>query len=334
MSHTRRRALGAAVLLAAAVAWAPRPGAQGTPTSVTIAVSSTSFVLGGVRIAEHAGLFDKHGLSPRIIVMDSGNAALSALLSRSAQFAVSGPSEALAARARGQDIVIVANLYRGLSASLILSKAAAARLAVSDRAPVGERLRALNGMTIAVPSATSAFVGPLRNAIAAAGAQVRFTYVAQATMGAALETRAIDAMMASGPFSGAPILKGTGVLWIDGPRGELPADVSPASSSCLQTTSAYAAANRETVRRLRAVLDDVAHLVRGNPEEARRALAKGFAQVGAASIDLALEQESANWTFPVLSEADIAQEIKLLRAAGAPLPGLDRIAPASVLLPR
>ena len=48
-------------------------------TQITLAVSSNTLAYGGLRIAEGAGLFSRNGLEPRIIVMESGNAAISAV---------------------------------------------------------------------------------------------------------------------------------------------------------------------------------------------------------------------------------------------------------------
>lgn len=299
--------------------------------TVNVAVSSNSLATAGLRIAENAGLFAKHGLQVKITTMDSGNAAMAAVLSGSVQFAVAGPPEALAARARGQDIVIAANLYRGLAGSVVMSKSKAAKLGVRTDAPVNDRLRALDGLTVAVPSATSSLLGPLKSAAAATGARVKYTYLAQPAMVAALETNAIDAMMASSPFSGTPILKGTGVLWINGPGGDLPADVSPASSATLLTTASTAAANADVIRKFRAVLDDLAQLIKQKPDEAKRALVKAYPQLDVAALDLAFAQQADNWMQPVFTEADVKQEIKLLRSA-TPIPGLENVVPQSVIL--
>ena len=89
--------------------------------------------------------------------MESGNAAISAVVAGSAVFSGAGASEVLAARVRGVDIVIVANIYRGLSGSVVLAKSVAAKLGVSPTAPVEQRLHALDGLAIASPSATSAY---------------------------------------------------------------------------------------------------------------------------------------------------------------------------------
>src|SRR5450432_3624574 len=166
--------------------------AADAPTPITIALSSNAMPYGGLFIAEKAGLFVKHGLAPKLTVMDSGNAAMTALIAGSAQFSASGPGEVLAARSRGQNVVIVANFYRGLSASVILSKAVADKLGVAANAPVKERLRALDGLTIAAPSATSAYLHPVKAAAEEAGAKVKFVYMAQPAMVAAIQSGAIQ----------------------------------------------------------------------------------------------------------------------------------------------
>ena len=81
--------IGRRSLLAMAVAGLGSAAAQ-EPVQATVAVSSTSFALGGVRIGQQMGLFDKRGVKLRIVVMDSGSATMSALMSGSAQFSVSG----------------------------------------------------------------------------------------------------------------------------------------------------------------------------------------------------------------------------------------------------
>lgn len=301
------------------------------PETVTLAVSSTSFVLAGVKIGEQAGLFARNGINLRIVVMESGNAAMAALIGGSVPFAVTGPPDSLMARARGQDIVIVTNLYAGFAGSLVLATAAARRLAVPQTASIMDRLRALDGLLVAVPSATSALLAPLRKAAEDAGAKVRFTYMAQGTMPAALETNAIQGMVASYPFAGAPVLRGTGVLWIDGPGGELPADVAPASSSSIQTTGAYLKANRNTVRKVQQAIIAIADFVEKDQEHARQALAAGYPDLSAQEIELAFKGQWRNWTKPFLNESDIRQELKLL-ISSTKAPGLQQLDPASTIV--
>src|SRR3954470_5542721 len=122
---------------------------------VTIGLASGSLTSSTGRIAKELGLFAKRGLEPKFVVMDSGSAATGAVISRSIDVAVSGPGELLAARARGQDVVAVAQAYSGLGASLVLQKSVAARLGVTPDAPVGARLKALDGLIIGAQGPTS-----------------------------------------------------------------------------------------------------------------------------------------------------------------------------------
>jgi ABC-type nitrate/sulfonate/bicarbonate transport system substrate-binding protein len=297
---------------------------------VKVAVSSTSFVLGGAKIGQQAGLFAKNGLQLSIIVMDSGNAAMSALIGGSVPFAVAGPPEVLAARLRGQDTAIVANLYAGFAGSLVLATEVAKRTKVAPTAPVDQRLHALDGLTIAVPSATSVLLAPVKEGAARTGANARFIYMAQPAMPAALESGAIQGFVASFPFAGMPVLRGTGVIWIDGPGGELPSDLMPSSSSVLQATSTYIKANEATVHKLQQSIEDIAGFVQKDQAAAKRALAASYPQLSAQEIDLAFDRQWKNWTKPFLTAVDMRQELKLLKAS-MPAPGLDKLDPTAAL---
>jgi ABC-type nitrate/sulfonate/bicarbonate transport system substrate-binding protein len=324
MKLSRRTTLGLAATLL------PWPAMANT--DVTLAVSSSSLAYGGLRIAERAGLFQKNGLQPRIIVSESGNAAITAMISGSADLSGAGPSEVLAARVRGQQVLLFANLYRGLAGSLVLSKATAAKLGDAATGTIEQRVKALDGLTIAEPSATSAYMHPIRSAAEAQNAKIHFVYMTQPAMVAGLQAGVIDGMVAGAPFSLLPITKGFGVMWIDGPKADLPASLLPTSSACLQTTEAYAKAHPDMIKRLTAVFTDLQVLVRDHPDDAKAALAKAYGQLDQPTIDQVFAAEAANWTQPVFTVADIRQEIAIQVSSGA-LQGVDKIDPTSILLP-
>ena len=302
------------------------------PIPVTVALSSNSLAYGGLRIAEQLGIFAKNGLAVRTVVLDSGNAATAALISRSADFAGSGPGEVLTARARRQPIVIVANIYRGFAAPIVLSKAAAEKLADRQGAPVPDRYRALNGLVIAVPSATSALLAPVRASLEAAGGSAKFVYMAQPAMIPSLETGAVQGIVASSPFWSAPVLKGSGVLWLDAPHGEIMPGNEPASSAVLQTREDYAQARPDVIAKVRASFAELARAIAANPSGALAALRKAYPNVDPDALKLVFDHDASNWTRPVLSPEDVEQEKKLLKRS-VDVPGLDEIAPAAVLLP-
>jgi ABC-type nitrate/sulfonate/bicarbonate transport system substrate-binding protein len=304
--------------------------AQSAP-QVTMALSSTSFGLAAVLMASKAGLFAKQGIEPRLIVSDSGSAAMTALVAGSVQFSAAGPGEALAARARQQPVVILCNVYRGLAASVALARTVADKLSVKPDAPIDARLRALDGLIVGVPSATSAYLAPIKNPAEAVGAKPRFVYMSQPAMVAALNSGSIQAMIAGSPFWGETVLKGTAVLWISGAKGDLPARVLPASSACIETTEAYAKANPDVIGRVQAAIKALGELIRNDPASGKRALALAYPQLSQEAIDLAFSGEAASWTQPILSEADLRHEIDLLRDTGRPIPGLDSVSPAQIL---
>jgi ABC-type nitrate/sulfonate/bicarbonate transport system substrate-binding protein len=338
MILTRRRALGRALGTTAAIAAtglapgrARAQGGQGGPVPVAIAISSDSLAYGGLKIAQRAGLFEQNGIAAKVTTMESGNAALTAVLSGSVQFSSSGPGEVLAARVRGQKVVIVANIYRGLSGSLVLAKGVAGRLGPSAAASVEAKLKALAGLVVATPSATSAYTHPYKSAAEAVGVQPRFAYMAQPAMLAALQAGAVQGIICGAPFSITAVANGSGVMWISGPKAELPERYLPSSSACLQTSETYAAAHPEVVAKLQATFAALASTIKDQPAEARRVLARAYPQLDAPTIAAIFRDDSPNWTHPIMTADDIRKEIAIQQSSGS-LKGVEAIQPSSVLM--
>ena len=122
---------------------------------VSIATASNGFSTFPPVIAKELGLFEKHGLNAKIVVMDSGTSATTALLSRSTDAAAIGTANLVAALAAGQKPVVISNLSVGSTPTLILSKQVVEKLKISQTSPPIERLKALDGLLIASGSATS-----------------------------------------------------------------------------------------------------------------------------------------------------------------------------------
>lgn len=324
---TRRVLLSGAALLAT-----PTVAPAAPLEAVTLAISSNSLAYGGLRIAESAGLYAQNGIALRVVTMESGNAAISAVLGNSAHFAASGPGEILAARLRGRTLVIIANIYRGLPGSLILATSVAARTGIPPNAPIAQRLRALDGLTIAQPSPTSAYLHPYRAAAESVGAKIKFVYMTQPAMVAALQAGAINGFVAGAPFSMAPQTNGSGILWISGPADELPEPVRPASSACLQTTVDYANTHPAIIAAMRNTATDLATLIQTRPAEAKTLLARAYPMLDPAAIDAAFTENAANWSRPTLTIVDIQREIAIQISSGA-MQGVATIDPASVLQP-
>ena len=300
---------------------------------LSIGLSSSSLGTAGVRVAKELGIFAKYGLNPRFVILDSASATMTALISKSLDIAIAGPSELVAAQGHGQKVVAIGTTYGGFGPSLVLSKEAAAKTGVSPDAPVAARLKALNGLKIGSPSATSVATVAVAGSAKAAGATVRFTYMAQPALTAALESGAIEGYIASAPYWAYPIIRGKGVLWINGPKGEFLPDITPGVTGQLQVMRDFAVANPDLIKSLKAVQADLGKAIDEHPAEVKAAVGKLYPDLDAASLDLLFGTESLGWKAPPPTVESIKHEIDVMKANGLPLPEIEKIDPASLIYP-
>ena len=166
-------------------------------------------------MTEALGCFARNGLAVRLPIMDSGAALTTALVSGSVNVALGGSSEQISAVVRGQPIVSLVKVYWGTAGTLVLAKEAAERTGVGPTAPVQARLKALDGLLIATPSPTSTYTSSYKGAADAAGGRIRFTYMTQPAMVAALETGAIQGYVSGAPYWGQQTARGRTVVSVD-----------------------------------------------------------------------------------------------------------------------
>jgi ABC-type nitrate/sulfonate/bicarbonate transport system substrate-binding protein len=312
-------------------------GAAACPSAaeeISIGLASTSFATAAPRVAKELGLFDKRGIDAKFIVMDNANAATTALIAKSVDFALSGPGELVAAHSRSQPVVAVANTYAGFSGTVVLAKAVADKLGVSPTAPVAARLKALDGLVLASPSPTGAYTVTIKGAAAAAGASnLRLTFMAQPAMLAAMESGAIQGFIGGAPFWSTPVLKGSGVMWLSGPKGEFPAEFIPAVTANLQTLRSHALANPALMKRLGEVFADLGKAIDDRPGDVKAAVGRLYPNLDAGTLDLLFDAEARAWKPRPLSAKDMAHEIAYIKLSGTPIPKLESIDPAAMLAP-
>jgi ABC-type nitrate/sulfonate/bicarbonate transport system substrate-binding protein len=310
---------------------APAVRAETSLRDLSIPISSYSFATAGVRAAQALGCFTRHGLNVKLVNMETGSTLTSALVSGSVQIVLGGPGELIAANARGQPVVLLTNVYWGMSASLVLAKDVADRTGVSASAPARDRLRALDGLLIASPSATSSYTASFRGAAESVGAKMRFTYMSQPSMIAALEAGAVQGYIAGAPLWGAQVARGKAVLWVSGPRGDLPQQNTPASVTGFNAMRPVAEANPDLMRQVLDSYRDFSDILEKDPDQARGAVAKLYSDIDTATINLLFNAEYNAWKMRQVTVADMQQEITFMRAAGTSLPGLDKLDPAAML---
>jgi ABC-type nitrate/sulfonate/bicarbonate transport system substrate-binding protein len=158
--------------------------------------------------------------------------------------------------------------------------------------------------------------------------------MAQPAMPAALETGAVQGYQSAAPYWAIPIIKGNAVLWISGPKGELPADRAPAISSQLQTTRAYAEANPDLMKRLALVYGELTKAIDERPAEVKAAIAKLFPDLDPPTTDLLFSAESRGWIVKQATVKQMAREIELVKASGIPLHNAASLDPNEMLFPK
>jgi ABC-type nitrate/sulfonate/bicarbonate transport system substrate-binding protein len=326
MMLTRRACFIGATLLAMR-----KPAAADAPRGLSMGLASTSFATVGARIPQELGLYGKHGIAPKFTVLDSANATATAIISKSIDTGVVGAGEIALAAARGQNVLAIAVVYRGFSGSLVLSKPVADKLGVAPTASIEQRLKALDGLVIASPSATGAYTISFKEAAKAAGVSIRFAYMAQPAMVAALESGAIQGFIGGAPFWALPVVKGMAVLWISGPRGDLPAQYIPANTSYVMTMREFAQANPEVIKGITATFAEFVDTFDARRAEIKAVVAKLYPTLDGPTLDLLFDVESQAWKAPPPNAKDMARDIAYVKASTDQPALLDKLDPATLV---
>lgn len=314
-----------ALLTAAALALTAFGSDGGGGGTTRIAISSDSLATQLVRMAADLGKFADEGLDVELTTSNGGAQAVTAMLSGNVQFAAAGAPEVITTNAEGRKVRAVARLYAGLSGSVVLSKEAAAKLGVRTDAPLAERLKApglpieerlkdLDGLGVAFSSAMSSLKPPVVSSAESVGATVEPVYLKQENMPAAMSAGAIDALQASPPVSELAVLQAGGVMWIEGPTGQFPAEHTPVSSSTLITTQEEIDQDPDTVRKIAATITKTAQLVADDPDAAKANVRTRFADVDQKIFDAAWEANKASFVQPRVTAEQFAHDISVLPA--------------------
>ena len=304
-----RKSISALALLAALAMGGPASAED--MRTIRIAVGGAGFASAYAVIVNELGLFEKHGITAKITVMGAAADATTALISKSVDVAAGGTSEMIMAQSRGQKVIMVINGYDGVPGTLVLSKAAAEKSKVSATAPIADRIKALDGLLIATPSAASLYTTVLKGMTA--GLNVRNTYIG------------------TGPTWAPPVVKGMGLVWLSGPQHDFPAQFSAVNSGCIQVMADYAAANPELMTKLIAVMADFVKATAERPADVKAAALRAYPNVDAPTMDILFKTEIGGWQTRKLTPADIAHDIQLAKSQNPSNTQFDSIDPASLL---
>jgi ABC-type nitrate/sulfonate/bicarbonate transport system substrate-binding protein len=285
MRLTRRRALVSGVGAAALALVVGACSSSGSPsasssssaaskpaslTNVTLIIPSLSANQALGFIALKAGIFAKNGLNVKTVNAGTGALAVEALTGGSGQFVVTGSADLFSAAKSGQHLYILAKASSGLSTQVVLTAAGVKATGLTASAPLAQRIKALNGLTIASPSAASSWTAQAAKAAATQGATIKFTYVQENSMAAAMQAGKIDGLVAAPPWSTEALYAKTGTLWLSGPGGTFPGGyaVSSYGDPLVATTKAYGDAHPKVAEEFTRSILQAAALLSSQPSKA------------------------------------------------------------------
>ena len=144
-----RCALSAAALLTAAAPARAQPAED-----AVLAVPNVALTFAPGYLAEDLGLFAKHGLNLKSVVI-AGIGSANAVISGSADFAQISGATLTRAAARGQRMLAIASTLNRPTIQIVMRKEMAAAAGFDPKAALDKRMQVLRGRTIAVDSINS-----------------------------------------------------------------------------------------------------------------------------------------------------------------------------------
>jgi len=300
---------------------------------LTFTISSTSLAHQLVYAARDGGFFEKYKINANLVAADSSAVAMAALVSGSAQVAFVGRSEGITTSASGQKVLYAYKHSIGFLSNVTVSKKFADKHPGFESMSVEQRLKALDGATIAQASANGVLTRVLNNAMADVGASVKNTYVATNTMPTTLSRGAVDGYMAPSPFQETSVQRGEGVTWIKGT--ELPGSGGETIvQGATIVTEKFLKSDRDKVVRVIAALQATAEAMKAD-----EAKAKQLARDRLKDTDQAIFDAMWQGTYPcIVGPADhqvSADDIKfMIENDAADVEGAKSLDPAGLIVPQ
>ena len=285
--------------IAAALSLASPLHAQ-TVEQTTMAFPAVGFPFVAAYVAEGLGLWDKHGLKVKSIVI-AGIGSTNAVISGSADFAqISGLSLTRAA-ANGQRLLAIVGTTDKSITDITIRKDIADAAGFDPKAPLEKRAQILKGHTFAIGGVNTVVHAYLRIVALIGGIDpesIRVAPMAGDNMLAAMQTRAIDGMSTVLPWTRKGTVEGTSVLVASGAEGD-PPHLSPLAFNVVATKP-------ETCEKRRSLCEKMGH-----------ALAEAMAYIrNDAKGTLAILKN----TFSNFDDAVLAESIEVVRKATPAVP--------------
>ena len=260
----------------ALVASLSEPAHAQEPENVVLAVPNVALTFAPGYLAEDWGLFAKHGLNVKSVVI-TGIGSANAVISGSADFAEISGATLTRAAARGQRMVGLVSTLNRPTIQIVLRKELAAGF--DPKAPLDKRIQILRGRTIAVDSINSvihAYLLLLARRSGVSPDDIRVAPMAPNNTMAAYQTKQIDGFTMSMPWPLQPVLDGSAVVVASGSDGD-PADMYPFGHNIFVAKPETCERRKSACVKLGKALAEAINGMLERPDDALALLKKRFA---------------------------------------------------------
>ncbi len=278
---------------------------------LTLTQSTTGFLYFPSYLAENAGFFKEQGLEVHAKDLGGGSENVAAVVSGSADVALTAYSSIVSAREEGAPVVAIDSIMDQYASNVVISKEAAAEAGVTAKSSDEEKIAALKGLKLGITSPGSGTDQLFHYLFAQGGmdadddAQL-LPIGEESAMVAAFKTGKIDGFSLSSPTSDLAASQG-GVMLFDLSSGEYkPLDpflyiVAVANSDTL-------ADKARVLTCFSKAIGQALTLIHEDPERAKELVRPAFADIDDSLYEAAFERNVAGYpATPVIDKAQASK---------------------------
>lgn len=266
----------------------------------SLALPAVSLTFTSAYVAKDQGFWESQGLTVKTVDIQ-GVGSPNAVIAGSVDFTLTTASTFGRAAARGQRMLVIANLLDRPMMELVMRKDVAEAAGFNAKASLPERARSLKGMTIGIDGVYTNLHAFTQLVALRAGLDpekdLRVAPMTAPNMPAALQTKAIDGFTSSLPWTIDAVQSGAAVMVASSARGDLP-ELLPFNYSVLMTRPQLCTEHRSVCEKMAHGFVLAAQFIRDHPQETVALVAKRFAQTSPAVLTSAVETIRAATPMP------------------------------------
>lgn len=297
---------------------------------VRVGLPTEGFFYVPLYLAMDAGLLAAEGIDAELVQFRGGGASIAGLASRAVDYCICAIHNAINAAVKGSDVTLIGTIIGQYASNVVIRDDVAARLGITARTPIPQRLAALKGLKIGATGVGSGTDFLIRYLARKAGLSPErdFTVLFLGGAGAVLSAfsqRRIDGFVYSSPTSDIGLLRYRGVLLLDMSRGEFE-DLRGYPSMALSARRSWLAAHTDLTHRFVRAIARAERLIHDQPVKARQILRQRFAALPPDVYEAAWNANIAAYpASPVVLEPNVQRALQFLGAVqNQPVPGAAR----------